>query len=169
MGDNESDPKHAPQRPLFRRQEAGTRYSFLAEEKQILEQIVLGAPLPQTLNRLCAIIDDGIVNVVAMISLPDDEESHIYVNAQTAIQVGLKVFSSTAILSRDNVLLGTLEIYGCDSRLPTSNETELVERVAHLAAVALQRHKDMEVREKGSKHSSRIIDGRANEKAPFIN
>jgi hypothetical protein len=37
---------------------------------------------------------------------------------RSALQVGLEVFSSSAILSADKNFLGTLEIYGCDARRP---------------------------------------------------
>jgi hypothetical protein len=167
MGDNESSPKRMQRRPIFRRQGTDSTYGPLAEERQVLEQIVLGAPLPQTLNRLCTMIDNTIVNVVAMISLPDDEESQIYVSADTAAQVGLKLFSSIAILTRDHILLGTLEIYGCDPRLPTPHEIRFIDRVVRLAALALQRHKNGH--ERSFRRSGGAIDESASEKEPFIN
>jgi GAF domain len=167
MGDNESSPKRTPKRPIFRKPETESRYGPLAEERQVLEQIVLGAPLPQTLNRLCTMIDNTIVNVVAMVSLPDDEDPNIYVSAETAAQVGLKLFSSIAILSRDHILLGTLEIYGCDPRLPTPHEIQFIERVVRLAAFALQRYK--QAHERSFRRSGGAIDESASEKEPFIN
>ena len=167
MGDNESSPKRMPRRPIFRRPDAENIYGPLAEERQVLEQIVLGAPLPQTLNRLCIMIDNTIVNVVAMVSLPDDEDANIYVSAETAAQVGLKLFSSIAILSRDHTLLGTLEIYGCDPRLPTPDEIQFIDRVVRLAAFALQRHK--QAHERSFRRSGGAIDENAPEKEPFIN
>lgn len=167
MGDNDSRAKRM--RPIFRRPDTGGKFEPLAEERQVLEQIVLGTPLPQTLNKLCTMIDDAILNVVAMVTLPEEDERYIYVSAQTTAQVGLKLFSSVAILSRDDILLGTLEIYGCDSRLPTPSEVRFIERVAHLAAVALQRHKEIEAHERSSRRSREALDGIAPAKGPFIN
>jgi hypothetical protein len=57
----------------------------------------------------------------------------------SALQLGLESFSSSAILSPDRVFLGMLEILGCDLRRPTIPENILINRVAYLAAPALQR------------------------------
>jgi hypothetical protein len=112
------------------------------EEDQILQLISLGAPLPEILNRLCIAIDVQIGNVVSLISLPDGEESYLRSITQSAMKLGLDVFSSVAILSRDKSLLGTLEIYGCDSRRPTPHESQLIGRAIQLAEIALQRHSE---------------------------
>src|SRR5580700_11214983 len=88
----------------------------LVGEGHILELISLGAPLPGILNKLCTAIDFQIGNVVSLVLLPDGEENHLCSVTQSATQVGLSVFSSTDILSRDKTLLGILEIYGCDPR-----------------------------------------------------
>jgi len=60
------------------------------------------------------------------------------------MQVGLSVFSSTAILSRDKSLLGTFQLYCCDQRRPTRQEFQLIGRAVQLAAIALQRNTDKE-------------------------
>ncbi len=145
------------------------KYGPLAQERQILEMIVLGAPLAETLNRLCSIIDVEIGDVVSVVSLADEEGIHFCAKAQTAMQVGLTLFSSTDILSRSGTLLGTLEIYGCDPRLPTVLETRVIQRVARLAAIALQRHKDAEELERASRNSSNSPDNDEPERPPFIN
>jgi len=48
------------------------------------------------------------------------------------------MFSSNAILSPDRGFLGMLEIFACDLRRPTTVENNLIDRVSHLAALALQ-------------------------------
>jgi hypothetical protein len=110
----------------------------LVGESQILELISLAAPLPDILNKLCMMIDIGIGDVVSIVSLPDSAENHFSSVADSALQVGLEMFSSSAILSPDRVFLGMLEIFGCDLRRPTKVENNLIDRVRYLAALALQ-------------------------------
>jgi hypothetical protein len=168
MAKDESRTKWAPGEPWLSRDCTHNRRSQLAGERHILELISLGAPLPGILNKLCAAIDVRIGNVVSLISLPDDVENHVSSIAQSAIQAGLTVFSSTNILSRDRTLLGKLEIYCCDPRRPTQHESQVIERVIHLAAIALQHHEDEEDFERSSKRLRSRIGG-ALEGPPFIN
>jgi hypothetical protein len=114
----------------------------LAGERQILELIFLGAPLPGILNRLCTAIDVQIGNVVSVLSPPDQDENHFCFETQSAMRMGLDVFWFHRILSRDRAFLGTIKIYGCDSRQPTPHEHKLIERMSQLAGIALQRHED---------------------------
>jgi GAF domain-containing protein len=72
-------------------------------------------------------------------------------------------------LSRSRTLLGTLEIYGCDPRLPTALETQVIQRVARLTAIALQRYKDAEELERASRNSPNSLDNDEPEPPPFIN
>jgi hypothetical protein len=138
------------------------------EEDQILQLISLGAPLPGILNRLCIAIDVQIGNVVSLISLPDGEESYLRSITQSAMELGLDVFSSVGILSRDKRLLGTLQIYGCYSRRPTPHESQLIERAIQLAGIALQRHSNGEDFATPSMRPSSGVGG-ALERSPFIN
>jgi len=124
----------------------------LVGEGQILELISLGAPLPGILNRLCTAIDVQIGNVVSLVVLPNGEENQLGPLTKSAMQVGLSVFSSTRILSRDKSLLGTFQIYCCDQRRPTRQEFQLIGRVVQLAAIALQRNTDKENFEKPCRH-----------------
>lgn len=169
MADHESQRKWAPKRFPLHRHSTDNRYSPWAEIRHILELIFLEAPLPGTLNKLCAMIDVQIGNVVSLVSLPDEEESHLCLIVQIAMQCGLHVFSSTSILSRDKSLLGTFQIYCCDQRRPTAHEFQLIKRVIHLAAVALQRHKDAEDFDRSSRHLRSAIGRSAPERPPFIN
>jgi hypothetical protein len=142
--------------------------SQLARERQVVELISLGAPLPEILNKLCTLIDVQIGNVVSLILLEGAEESHAYPIIYSALQVGLNVFSSTGIFSSDKILLGVLEIYGCDSRDFTADEKRLIERVAYLAAIALQRR---EVDQNFDRPLRRLRSGApvSFEKPPYIN
>jgi hypothetical protein len=127
--------------PAFQlhRQSTDHRRCQLVGERQILELISLGAPLPGILNKLCMMIDVRIGNVVSIISLPDQAENHLRSMTHSALQVGLEIFSSSAILSPDKSFLGMLEIFGCDPRRPSILEYHLIDRVTYLAALALQR------------------------------
>jgi hypothetical protein len=118
---------------------------------------------------LCAAIDVQIGNVVSLVSLPDREESRLCAITQSATELGLDVFSSRRILSRDKALLGTLEVYGCDPRRPTAYEYQLIERTIQLAAMALERHKDREDFEGPSRHWGRVVGGSAPARPPLIN
>lgn len=168
---NNHDPrvKRAPKELWLYRNCTDSRYRPLAQERQILEMIVLGAPLPIILNKLCTVIDLEIGNSVSVVSLSDERESHFGPKAQMAMQVGLELFSSTEIFSRTKTVMGILEIYVCDSRLPTPQENQLIERVARLVVIGLQRDKDAEELERSSRNSLREMDADATEKPPLIN
>jgi hypothetical protein len=144
------------------------RPSKLAGESDILEAIVLGVPVPTVLNKLCTAVDFQIGNVVSLVLLPDGVENHYCSVTHIALQVGLQLFSSTDILSRDKTLLGTLEIYGCNPRRPTQREHRLIERAVHLAAIALQRDVAEEDPERPLGRSRNRIDG-ALERPSFVN
>jgi hypothetical protein len=146
----------------------GSRRTQLAGERHILELISLGAPLPSILNKLCTAIDCKVGNVVSLVLLPDGDENHLCSVSRSATQVGLHLFSSMDILSRNRILLGTLEIYGCDPRKPTPHECQLIERVVHLAAIALQRDDGEADIERPSGCSSDGIEFLL-ERPPFIN
>jgi hypothetical protein len=140
----------------------------LAGERHILELISLGAPLPGILNRLCAAIDVRIGNVVSLFLLPDGDADDSCSANQSALQVGLQIFSSTDIFANDETFLGTLEIYGCDPRRPTAREVLLIERVVRLATIALRRREYGEGFDGSSRRSKSSMDDES-ERPPFIN
>jgi GAF domain-containing protein len=107
-------------------------------ERRIPELISLGSPLSAILNTLCATIDWTIGSAVSLILLPNEQERDLHLIAQSAGDFGLHVFCSAAILSDRQDLLGTLQILCCDPRSPTANELQFIERVKHLAAIAIQ-------------------------------
>ena len=113
---------------------------LLVGEGDLLELISVGAPLPQILDKVCAALDMQVGNVVSLVLLPNDEEHTAHTIANTAAEFGLSVFSRTAILSPNEELVGTLEIYCCFPRTPSASEDRLIQRAAHLAALAIQHH-----------------------------
>ena len=134
----QSRSKRRPAAFRFHRLHTDHRRSQLVGERQILDLISLGAPLPGILNKLCMMIDVRIGNVVSIVSLPEADENHNCSMTRSARQVGLEVFSSSAILASDATFLATLEIFSCDPRRPTLLEYQLINRVAYLASLALQ-------------------------------
>jgi hypothetical protein len=168
MSDHEILTKRAPREFWLYDHRNDNRRGQFAEERPILELISLGAPLPEILNRLCIMIDVRIGNVVSIVSLPHGDENQLCSFTRSAMQMGLHVFSSTSIVSRDHTLLGTLELYSCDPRRPTALEYQLIERVAHLAAMALQRREEREDSVRSYRRLSGGIGG-VLERLPFIN
>jgi len=144
--------KSTPNQSLLRRQFSGRKETLLRGESSILELISVGAPLPAVLNRLCAAVDLQIANLVSVITLPDDQEHDLPTVTERAVRFGLHVFWSASIPLRNEAALGWLEMYGCVSRGPSPLELKLIERVTHLAALAIQRHNDEEDFESLSKN-----------------
>ena len=122
------------------RQESDVTQTLLPGEGYLLELISTGAPLPQVLNKVCTALDVQVGNVVSLVLLPDDEDHAAYTIANTATEFGLSVFSRTAILSPSEELFGTFEVYSCFPRTPVPSEDRLIQRAAHLAALAIQNH-----------------------------
>jgi hypothetical protein len=142
MTENESCSKWAPNHSSWHRQSSGAKQSLLRGEKGILELISIGAPLPELLNKLCATINLQIGDVVSVILSTDEQDLHTI--TQSALQIGLHVFWSASVPLRNEDVLGTFQMYCCVPRSPTPSELQLIERVTHLAAVAIQRHNDEE-------------------------
>jgi hypothetical protein len=166
-----SDQLRTKRRPgafQLHRQSTDIRGCAVVGEHQILELISVGAALPGILNKLCMMIDVRIGDVVSIVSLADAEENHFCSVTNGALQGRLEIFSTRAILSPDGSFLGTLEIYGCDPRRPTSLESHLIDRVTHLASMALQhRESDDGLERPYAKPRSRLPA--PIEKPPFIN
>jgi len=149
MAEGKSCTKRATNQFSLQQQSSFKKETLLRGEKSILELISMSTPLPAVLNRLCAAIDLKIGNVVSVILPSDDHE--LPTITHNAVQLGLQVFWSASIPLRNEHVLGSLQIYCRASRLPTPFELQLIERVTHLAALAIQRHND----EKGFEKFSR--------------
>jgi hypothetical protein len=160
--------KRSPTEYQLYRPSTDRRRCQVVGESQILELIALAAPLPDILNKLCMMIDIRIGDVVSIVSLPEAAENHFCSMTDSALQVGLEIFSSSAILSPDRVFLGMLEIFGCELRRPTIVENNLIDRVTYLVALALQ-SQDLEARlnRPAMKPKGRVLG--PPEKPPFVN
>jgi hypothetical protein len=142
MTENEYCSKSAPRQPSLHRQRPAKKEPLLRGEKAILELISLGAPLPGVLNKLCVAIDLQIGNVISIIL--SGEDHNLPAAVQNALQFGLHVFWSASIPLRDEQVLGSFQMYCCISRGPSPLELQLIERVTHLAALAIRGHNDQE-------------------------
>jgi hypothetical protein len=125
---------------LLHRRGYGQKESLLRGEEIILAMISMGAPLPRVLNKLCEAIDLQIGNVVSVILPTEDQDLHTI--TRNALQFGLYVFWSASIPLRNEDVLGSLQMYGCVSRSPTPVELQLIQRVTHLAGLAIKQHND---------------------------
>lgn len=129
----------------------------LREENKILDLISAGAPLPVVLNNLCTAIDLQIGNVVSVILLPDDAERDSQTTARGAQEFGLHIFWTENIPLRDENVLGSFEMYCCVPRLPSAFETQLIQRAAELAGLAIRNH-----------HSARELDEDGSERKKMV-
>lgn len=122
------------------RPETQSRYLLKAEEK-ILQAISARAPVPETLNEICGALDCQIGNTVSLISTSTGRDTSVAGTARTAARFGMHVFSSAQIIGDLGEDLGSLQTYCRDSRTPSAEEFQLIERALHLAAHAITREK----------------------------
>jgi GAF domain-containing protein len=139
----------------------------LQGEKNILNLISRGAPLPEVLNNLCTAIDLQIGNIVSVVLLPDDTERNFQTIALGALQFGLRLYWSADIPFRDQGVLGSFEMYCCVPRTPTAFELKLIQRATYLAALAIRRHHGDDDEDHGTacKEWKRALEKRSNEAA----
>jgi hypothetical protein len=124
--------------PAYARRSEGRVQYLLEREERILRSIAVRAPVPQILNEICTALDCQIGNMVSLISLPEDDVASTAEIARHAALFGLHIFSSTGILGGCGEELGSLEMYCCTARNPSSPELQLIERAVCLAAIAME-------------------------------
>jgi hypothetical protein len=115
---------------------------FLRAEEQLFQQISSRAPLAGVLNGICIALDCQIGNLVSLISLPGDDANELGAIAANAALFGLYTFCSESIVSDNDEILGSLEMYCSERRSPSADELQLIERAKCLAAIAIKRQKD---------------------------
>jgi hypothetical protein len=133
---------------------------LLSEEKQLLQSISVGAPLPAVLNGICCALDCQIGNVVSLISVPGDDASELAAIAMNAALFGLYTFCSEGVVAENNELLGSLEMYCSVPRSPSASEFQLIERAKCLAAIAIKFEHEADDQGKGGLRGSRSMRGR---------
>jgi hypothetical protein len=118
------------------------RVQYLLEaEEQILRSISVRAPVPEILNEICTALDCQIGNMVSLISLPEDDVACTAEIARNAELFGLHIFFSAGIFGGCGEELGSLEMYCCTARNPSSHELQWIGRAVCLAAIALETDK----------------------------
>ena len=147
------------------RRESDNMQSLPAGEGLLLELIIAGARLPEVLDTVCTALDLQVGNVVSVVLFPDDEEHTLHTFAQSAAVFGLSAFSCTAILSPNGEFLGTLEMYCCFPRGPKPSEKKLIDRAAHLAALAIQ-HYSQELNAEGRSQDWTGATSRSSDQGP---
>src|SRR5580658_5137162 len=113
--------------PMQPQHPEGRVHYLLEAEEQILRSIAVRAPVPQILNEICTALDCQIGNMVSLISLPQDDIASTAEVARNAALFGLHIFSSAGIFGDCGEELGSLEMYCCTARNPSSPELQLIE------------------------------------------
>jgi hypothetical protein len=133
---------------------------LLRTEEQLLQSISARAPLLEVLDRICSAIDSQIGNMVSFISLPGDDVTDHAAIARIAALFGLHAFCSARVVAENNELLGSLEMYCCVPRSPSPSESQLIERAACLAAIAIHRDNEACTHHDYWVHENRPVEGR---------
>jgi len=142
MDNYDSGSRGRPQERRVRRNLDDKIEYLLSAEEQLLQSISIHGPLPKILNRICSALDCQIGNVVSLISLPTDDASELADIAMSATLFGLHTFCSAGVVAENDERLGSLDMYCCVPRSPSSNEFRLIERAKCLAAIAIKLNKE---------------------------
>jgi hypothetical protein len=124
---------------LHRSSDDKIQYLQRAEE-QLLQSIPARTPLLEVLDRICNDINSQIGSMVSLISLPGEEITDHAAIARIAALFGLHAFCSSGVVTENDELLGSLEMYGCVPRSPSPHEFQLIKRATCLAAIAIRHH-----------------------------
>jgi GAF domain-containing protein len=157
--------KWARRRSPLAGRSTGKKQMDLLGEKNILDLISMGAPLPEVLNNVCTAIDLQIGNIVSVVLLPDDPECDFKSIARGALQFGLRLYWSADIPFRDDRVLGSFEMYCCVPRTPTAAELKLIQRATNLAALAIRRYHGDDDSGSASREWKRAQEKRSDEAA----
>ena len=110
---------------------------LLSSEEEIIRSISARAPLPDLLDRICSALDLQIGNVISLVSPAGDDASELATIMANASLFGLHSFCSEGLVDGNDEVLGSLDMYCCVPRSPSSIEIRLIERAKCLAAVAI--------------------------------
>jgi len=113
-------------------------HHLLRFEKEILQSISAGNLLADVLNQICSALDCQVGNVVSVIAPAGDHACDFAAIATKAELFGLSVFCSENILTENNVLLGSLDMYSISPRRPSPAQFPLIERAKCLAILAIK-------------------------------
>jgi hypothetical protein len=110
---------------------------LLEAEPQILQLISARAPIKKILDEISHALDYQIGNIVSVVSLTDEDSRGAAEIAKNAALFGLYAFFSGGIAADSGQRFGTLDMYSCLPRRPSSCELQLVGRAVCLAAIAV--------------------------------
>jgi len=154
MADNQFPLLDSAQERLQHRDSGGEIQYLLRAEEQILQSISGGMPLEEILHKICNALNSDIGNIVSLVSLPNDDATHVATIAQSATLFGLYKFCSARVDDGNDRSLGSLEMYCCVPRRPFLSEVKLMERATCLAALAIKCHDET------SKHGDSCVQGK---------
>jgi GAF domain-containing protein len=164
--EHERRTKWASRRSPLNCRGTGKKRTDLLGEKNIMDLISMGAPLPEVLNNVCTAIDLQIGNIVSVVLLPDDPECDSKTVARGALQFGLRLYWSADIPFEEDRVLGSFEMYCCVPRTPTASELKLIQRATYLAALAIRRYRGDEDHGSASREWKRAPGRRSDEATP---
>jgi hypothetical protein len=130
---------------------------LLKTEHQILQLISARAPVAKILDEICYPLDRPIGNIVSVVSLADEDFLGAAEIAKNAALFGLYAFFSAGIAADSGQQLGTLDIYSCLPRRPSSCQFQLVGRAMCLAAIALGRRTEARDHDHYRDHGDRVM------------
>jgi len=90
------------------------------------------------LDGICNALDCQIGNVVSFISPEGNDVNALSAIASNAAIFGLHFFCSEDLVSENDEMLGSLEMYCCVPRHPSAREIQKIGRAVCLAAFAIQ-------------------------------
>ena len=161
--------RHGSQKPKTHLNRDDKTQYLLSAEEQLLQSISARAPLAHVLNKICTALDCDIGNVVSLISPPEEDAIDLADMAANAKHFGLYSFCSAGVLAENNELLGSLEMFCCVPRSPSTEEFQLIQRAACLAAIAIQRNDETLPDDNERVHGSRSIRRFGLEPPAFVN
>ncbi|MGJ7512299.1 PAS domain-containing protein [Variovorax sp. GT1P44] len=125
--------------------------TLLAGEKKLFEMIATGQALQAILETLCRLVEDLTDELNATVVLLDADEPrhlhrvapslppHVTDEGRRVSLSGLRPSWTVPLLSSHRAALGTLEVYSRQARRITPRDEGIIERLTHLASIAVER------------------------------
>jgi hypothetical protein len=159
MNEYDSGPRDRPQKHKPHRNFDDKIQYLLGAEEQVLQSISARAPLAEVLNRICSALDCQIANVVSLVLLPGNDASDLAPIPINAAFFGLYPFCSERVVTENDELLGSLEMYCSVPRSPSASEFQLIERAKSLAALAIKLENEADHQSNSDPRANRLARG----------
>ncbi len=160
---------------------------LLVEQNRVLEMIIEGAALPEILDALCRIVEvQAHEPLLVSILLKDDEDAclrpiagsrvlqdgHAVVvrvpigagdalgdgHGDEARRHGFRAGWSTPILSAQDQVLGSFDVYSPGACFPDPGDTHLVDLIARTAGIAIERRRAVEALQESERRFRQLAD-----------